>query len=472
VTSWEPSQPWPGTPGGAAAPAWGGYVRFYLLAAIEAGVPHHMGPHANDRLDAGNVLGGGEVAGREAPSGRLWHDLTCDVLDVEVSGGAQSADGIFSKAEAATCVVTLSDPGGIYDPLNPVPPFSYGGRSRLTPGVPVYAFAEVVVDDAGTVESYDVFTGTADSWAEDWTPRPSGRQAKLVATDETKRWARYDEPEQPPAGNGDTTEQRVQRLVDFYGWPGVVDPAPASTVTLQSTTLAQSGWELLNRTLDDEMGYVHFTRSGHLRWTNRAAWIAITPPVVALGCGEGLHDVLTDATPSTADAQQRNRIHCARSGGSEQLAQSLASIERYGRYDYSRDDLGLADDAQVAKWVTDLLVLYAYPLLGLDDVTMLPGIAADSATCWREVLSLALVTDLARIVWAPPDRPEAVVDHLARVIGFTYRITRRSWEIDWHLVGADLLGLSGSIFTLGPHANDRLDAGYVLGLGGGTRDAV
>jgi hypothetical protein len=464
MPAWDPSMPWPGSEGGASSPAWGGYVRVWLLAELEAGTPFMLGPHDDDRLDAGNVLGGGEVTTRAGGLARLWHDLSCDVLDLEIAGGASAADGIFSKADAATLVATLADPGGIYDPLNPVPPFAYGGRSRLTPGVPVRAFCEVVDRDSGAVTSHDLFTGTADSWSEDWTPHPHARQAKLLASDETKRWARYDRPEQPPAGAGDTTAQRVQRLVTFYGWPGVIDAAPSSTVTLQATTLAQSGWELLNRALDDEIGFVHFTRSGHLRWTNRAAWVAVSDPVIALGCDPAMHDVLTDASPSTGDQQLRNKVHVARSGGTEQTAQSNASIERFGVYDYSRDDLGLADDTQVAQWANELLMLYAYPILGLDDIAMQPGIAADSWRVWEDVLNVALVTDTIRVLWAPPDRPEAVVDFLGRMVGHRSTITRSHWEVQWYLVAADLLGLAGTTFTFGPHANDRLDAANVLAL--------
>ena len=467
VGPWDPSMPWPGTAGGAAAPSWGEHIRLFMLAALEAGTPFRLGPDPADQLDAGNVLGGGDIAPlADQPEMRLWHDMSCDVIDIEISGGSTSSDGIFSKADAATCTVTLADPKGIYDPLNPVPPFVFGGHSRLTPGVPVHAFCEVVDPATSAITQHDLFTGTADSWSEDWTPRPTNRQAKLVASDETKRWARYDRPEQPPAGQGDTTEQRVQRLVDFYGWPGEIEPAPYSTVTLQSTTLAQSGWELLNRVLDDEIGFVHFTRSGKLRWTNRAAWISVSaPPVVELGCDPAMHDVLIDATPHTVDAQVRNRIAAARSGGGgEQVVQSLASIERFGAYEYSRDDLGVETDTLAAKWAADVLLLYAFPILGLDDITMLPGIADDSWNVWNDVLEVMLVTDTARVKWAPPDRPTAIIDHLSRVIGFTHRITRAHWEVTWYLVPADLLGMSGAVFTLGPNPRDRLDAGNVLGL--------
>ena len=168
MAPWQPGMPWPsGTPGGAAAPAWGGYVRFWVRAAIAPGRSFHMGSHPDDRLDAGNVMGGGSIntaIGRAGVGEHLWIDLTCDTIDAEIQGGASGSAGIFTKADAATITVTLADPTGKYDPLNGHSPYAYGGHSRLVPGTPVEAFAEVVNGDDGSWQRFYLFVGTADSW--------------------------------------------------------------------------------------------------------------------------------------------------------------------------------------------------------------------------------------------------------------------------------------------------------------------
>jgi hypothetical protein len=473
MAPWSPGDPWPsGTPGGAAAPAWGGYVRLWLRAALQPGRAFHMGAHQDDRLDAGNVLGGGAAvtsgAGRAGTGSSLWIDLTCDTIDAEIQGGATGSQGIFSKADAATITVTLADPTGKYDPLNGHSPYAYGGHSRLVPGTPVEAFAEVVDGDAGTWERHYLFVGTADSWGEDWTPHPNERTCQLIATDITKQFVRMDRPEQAPVGAGDTVQQRIHRIVDFFGWEGtVVDPPGGSLVTLQATTLAQPAWELLNRATDDEIGYVHFDSDGALRWVNRQAWSVIADPVATFSCPYTHpvgHDVLTDASPSTLDTQMRNTVYASRSGGTMQTAQSESSVDRYGAYDYKRTDLGLNDDTQAGQWAEYVVVLYAYPQVSLADVTMQPSISDRSWEVWGEVLGLTMVTDLVRIIWAPPDRPDDVVDAASRVVGFSHRISRGQWELQWQLVAASALQFSGSVFTMGPHAQDRLDAGMVMGF--------
>lgn len=463
MPAWNPSLPWPGSPGGASSPHWGGYVRLYVRAAIAAGNPWTLGPHKYDRLDAGNVMSG--AAARAAVS-RLWADLSCDVVELSIVTGGSGGEGIFTAVDAGTCQVTLADPAGIYDPTNPDSPWTFAGRSRLVPGVPVEITAEVVDAVTGEVTTHYLFTGTADSWGEDWTPHPSSRRCVMVATDPTKIWARFDRPEQPPAGEGDTTAQRIDRLVAFYGWAGGVDHGPVSTVTLAATTLAQTGWELVGRTLDDELGVAYFTPRGRLRWTSRSEWFATPDPIVELGCeavSAGAHDVIVDASPSNLDAHMRNVVRASRDGGTLQTAQSPASVGQFGTYEYTRTDLGVATDAQAAQWASDVVTVSAYPRVVLENVTLRPAISPSSWDLWPILLDTRFVSDRVRVVWAPPDRPTAAVEAVGRVVGAEHRITRAAWELTWQLAAADVFG-TARVFTLGPHANDRLDAGNVLAL--------
>lgn len=465
---WTPGDPWPsGTPEGASSPAWGGYVRVWVRAAIAAGHTWTLGPHDADRLDDGNVLGGAPIlpAGRATASDLLWIDMACDTLDVELAAGASSSEGILTKPDAATCVVNLADPERKYDPLNASSPYALGTRSRLVPGTPVDVFCEVVDGDTGAWSREWLFTGSADSWGEDWTPNPRERTAQLVASGESKAFVNMRRPAQePPVGAGDTVAQRIDRIVAEAGWTGIVEHG-TGTVTLGPTALDGNGWDMLNATLDDELGYVYFTGDGRLRWVGRATWFDTTgPPVLALGCGEGLFDVLTDASPSAIDTQIRNAVYAARTDGPTFAALSASSIDRYGRFDYSRTDLGLATDAAVGIWANVVLQLYAYPQISLSDVTAQPAIEPRSWEVWQALFAVAFVSDLVRIVWTPPDQPDvAPIDVLERVVGVQHRITRALWEVQLELVDAAALAYAGMIWTLGPHANDRLDSGFVLG---------
>jgi hypothetical protein len=397
-------------------------------------------------------------------------DLSCDVLDVDVAGGITSAQGIFSKADALTLTAHLLDPEGIYDPVNPIPPWTFQGQSRLVPGTPVEAFAEVVDPADASWTRILLFAGTADSWGEPWTPNPRERVAELVATDATKGWVNLNRPEQPPAGAGDNTATRVARIATFYGWAGGIEAGtPAAGLTYQATTFDAQGWELLNETMDQELGVIHFTPEGKLRWVGRDVWLNPGAPVIAVGCPpEGdpdaaeFFDVVIDAQPSAQDSQLRNDIYAQREGGAVVHAASTASIARHGRYEYTRTDLTMETDPQAGDWANAVLRVNAYPRQALETVTLRPEIAPNSWDAWREVLGVRFFSDVARVVWIPPDNPARVVDTVARVVGFDHRISRDAWEVDWQLIGCDALATKGWTFHLGPNANDRLDAGFVL----------
>jgi hypothetical protein len=470
-----PGDPWPGTAGGAARDEWSGYVRIYLQAQVAAGTPFVMGPDAADRLNAGNVmwqvdtleLEGAPRAG--APASGLWVDLSCDLIDMEISLGSSAGAGILSKSEAAVLSASLYDPDGRYDPLNPETPFALAGRTRLTPGVPVCCWAEVINNPnlaTPGVLRYPLFTGTADRWMQAWTNEPSDRVAQLLASDSTKIFTRFDLPALPaPVGQGDTVLTRLGRITANYGWTGTVQSFGNCVATLQSTTLAQSAWELVNRVADDELGFLYFlpaltTASGPqvLAIVAREVWNQRPAPSITIGCGAGMYDIATDVQPASFDEQLRNAVYAARTGGTQQVVLSSASIARYWQQSLDRSDLGLADDAQVGAWANALVQLGAYPQTGIDQLTLRPDVAAKPWDAWELVLGKALITGLIRVLW---NRAGYTVDTQARLVGWTHRISADEWSVEWRTVNASVSSSAGTLH-MGPHAQDQLDAGLVM----------
>ena len=246
-----------------------------------------------------------------------------------------------------------------------------------------------------------------------------------------------------------------------------IRPGSSCEAKPAATVHAGSMWDQLNDVLDNELGYVYAGPLGKLRWLNRQTWFTKVPAKLWLGCGpgaDGAYDVLLDASPSNMDTQIHNSVHAGNDGGVVAAAVSASSVSKYGRHDLSRTDLGLASDTQAAVWAQDVVRISAFPSVRLEDVTMRPALElADSWKVWRDFLALELVADIARITWTPPDVENAhTVDAQSRVVGYEHTVTRRSWEVKLELVDAGALQYAGSVFTMGPNANDRLDAGYVL----------
>jgi hypothetical protein len=439
---------WPGTPGGAYSPYWGGAIQLYAWVAIAAGSTFHWGQSATDNLNAGNVWGGGSV-GPAPPTGRLWVDISCDILQIDTHLGGNKSDGALSRAAAGTCAITLADPERIYDPLNPDSPWQYAGRTRLAPGTPLWVWAEVQ-DSPTTVQTFRMFTGTVDSWQEEWELHREKRTAQVVASDSVKTLVASDWGEQPAQGTGETAGQRLQRILTHYGYTGPVN-LDSSAVTLQATTLAQSGWELIGRTTDDELGFVWVDRLGVLQFRNRDTWRILNAPVLAVGCPDGF-DCVIDADVSSA-ADIRNAIYASPVGGSMQIARSEPSVTIYGLHSYKRTDLGVQDDAQAAVWANFLLQLQAFPRAQVEKVTLRPLF---TPAIWPSLLSLDFIKDRVRVQWQPPG--QYLVDGIARTLGVEHSISRHTWEVGLSLALGDLFA---RVFHWGQHPEDRLNVGNV-----------
>lgn len=477
--AWDPGDPWPGTPGGAQSPSWSDYLRLYVYAAIQGGTTFQWGPAPADRLDNGNVYGPGAGApGPPAPAGRLWVDLSCDVLDLDTHLGGTRPDGAIATSEAGTARLSLRDPDRIYDPLNPSSPFQYGGRSRLMPGTPILVWVEHIVniggalltegsdvlvteagdtlvteDNASTLTTYRLHNGTVDTWSSPWQAHPENRRAIVVSSDAVKELVALDFGEQPAVGAGDTVNQRITRVLTHYGWTGPTR-LDASAITLQATTLAQSAWELIGRASEDEIGFVYLDAWGTLQFHNRDTWGSAPDPALTLGCPEG-HDAMIAADVMSANLDIRNAVYATRVDGAQQVARSDASIALYGTHSYKRTDLGLQNDSQAAQWAIYLVTLQGFPRARVDMATAYPAFSED---IWPDLLGLVLVDDRVRILWSPPDGSPPV-DTSGRAIGMDHRISRTSWETDVNLVLADLFG---RVLHWGPHPDDRLTSGYVF----------
>lgn len=446
-----------GEPGGATAPGWGDTVKLHVWLALARGNRFTLGPDPFDQLDRGNTLG---RASDPAPNpsvgavGRLWVDVTPDVLDVAVTQGATTAEGVFARPEAGTATLTLADPDRRFDPLNQTSPFQYEGSSRLVPGTPVLVHAEAQRD--GQVARYVLFAGAVDSWSTPWTAHRAQRRTKVIATDATRALVARSRPDtSPPVGEGDTVTERLERILTVYAGPPLAYSG-TSPRTLAATALKGTAWAQVNAVVDAEVGYAtvgtartvpdQLSDAQALTFHPRSVWTAPTPPVVDIAC-----PLLVDAQATALDDQVRNVVTAQRDGGAPITVRSEASVARYGEHTYARTGLGLRHDHDVAEWARFVLQFFAFPRPTLTEVTLHP--AADPYT-WPDVLGITPVADRVHVRWSPPGTGDTY-DVTARVVGVTHAITRHRWAVTWALGAAET---AGRFFTLGPDPFDRLDA--------------
>jgi hypothetical protein len=340
-----------------------------------------------------------------------------------------------------------------YDPTNPNGPFQYGGQTRLTPGANLIVFAERW--NGSAIIQYRLFTGTVDTWSEDWELSPSSRRAVVVASDAVKDLVALDYGEQPAAGAGDTVGARIERILTYYAWSGsrVLD---TSANTLQATTFAQSAWELIGRATEDELGFIYLDQNGAIQFRNRAAWLARPAPVLTVGCAPATaaYDAMTTGDVEAANLNIKNAVYATRVGGVQQVARAEDSITRYGLHSYKRTDLGLQNDGQAGAWASFLVSIQGTPRAQLDSLNIRP--AFDPAI-WAPLLTLKLITDRVRVLWTPPDM-SATTEVVGRAVAISHDVTRSAWTVDLKLAQADIYA---NVMHWGTHAKDRLNVGNV-----------
>ena len=203
-----------------------------------------------------------------------------------------------------------------------------------------------------------LYRGAVRSIVDQWNAE--GGEFRLICrlTDRMADVAAVDLPEQPLTGLGDTTDQRVLRimaLADVDAGYALLDPAD---VEHNSSNFARNLLDEMQVTVESDAGSVLFVdRQGRIRLLEPLSWavgsshprstdtqmtwsnVAGVEPIgpTDFGTGQDLDDV-------------KNYISAARSGGSAYTAQDLDSILRFGKRTNQRFDLTCRYDADANHW--------------------------------------------------------------------------------------------------------------------------
>lgn len=320
-----------------------GAVRLHVWMGLAAGAPLTLDDATLGRLDRGNVLDG---TGAPGTKGRLWEDVSCDVLDVSTHLGATAADGVIARSEASTATIVIADPERRYDPMAPAWP-------RLVPGIEVLVWAEHSFDQAPDfiAQNAVLFLGRAETITEPWSPHPNQRRCTVVASDVVPDLVANLRAELlRPIAPGELARDRVARILDALGpAPPLADtvtrnlssfsyqvvPAVASVVHLQATTLPDSAWAELNKVADAEVGFLYVEPLADdpystdwvqkVQFLPRSTWENETADPLTLPC-----DATIGARVTASDGQQRTRVAGQRAPLADESDRTAARDEAAG----------------------------------------------------------------------------------------------------------------------------------------------
>jgi hypothetical protein len=254
--------------------------------------------------------------------------------------------------------------------------------------------------------TYPLWQGFSDDWLIEWMD-PADSLVTLTATDGFKALARVDNAATGAAGTGETTGDRIDRILDAAGWPTVNRDLDTGQTTVQSTTLAQNALTELYLTADTELGNLYMGPTNKVTFRDRHARLTdmrSKQPWWTFGDSTG-EIPYSDLVISTNDDLVYNDISIARVGGTAQTANDSASIEAHLTRTFIRTDLTHQTDAASQHYANYILAANKDADLRFDALTI--DAQADDDRRWPVILGVE-IGDRVTVRRRPPGGGDAI----------------------------------------------------------------
>lgn len=421
-----PAASYPPAPGGPTAAGW---PPLMVAAALLPDQPVKPGVLILD-----DPVNGLLDTGRLADATLYTADITAYVRSISISRPSTRLQGPLLSYQPGTCSVTLDNSDGRFDPANLAGPYVTGGVSAIRPMIPVQV-------SAGGIS---LFSGYADGWAETPVTYSSGyAEIVLTASDPLAVLAGITIPPAAPAGAGELSGARVNRILNAAGWDTGRRRIAAGYATMQATTMGDTALNLLQLTSDSEIGELYADGSGSVVFRGSRAIITdprSVAPQAVLGDQPGTaHPAGTELPywqPGRADdlATLANDIQATRVGGTLQEVMNAASVAKYlFPRSYARTDLILQSDPAALTWAKSVLALSGGPEDRFDTLSVDP--LADTATLFPQVTGRDF-GDRIQVWRTPPGVGRISKDCFIRGIDHEIDCVNTTWLTTWTLQSA------------------------------------
>jgi hypothetical protein len=320
----------------------GGALIPYETGSIEVMIELGIGRQASEGIWDSSAFDYA-VWGQDDTSLGDWVDVTCDVSEITLTGGADAPDGVVTAIRATTGGLTLHG-----DEWNP---WASPWGDMLGPDVAV----RIRWRHAGDTTWLPMFYGVTDGW-------PYDRDTKIAAVpilDATGYLANLKLGELGmPVGNGESVSARIGRVLDAARWPAARRDIPSDrALQVAATVLGDMAWSLVATAADTDLGLVFCTRAGLVTYRPVAQLGQWSPVILTPHLTDedtGAPDDLCVVNYTRADPQVvRNDVTIARAANPSVAndtpvpyhATNDGSVQRFGSKTYERTDLIHASDS-------------------------------------------------------------------------------------------------------------------------------
>ena len=238
--------------------------------------------------------------------------------------------------------------------------------------------------------------------------------------------------------NGDLTGARIERLLDFFGWPSADRDIDEGESTLQSADIAEKT-ALAHAQLvrDTEYGELFIAPNGNVRFIGRHnKWLPpYSDPLFTLS--DDGSDLSYGRLKFNYDDQLiRNRVTVGYDNGLVFTANSTSSQDDFLIKSYSKTSLIGDVDSEAVDYANYILGRYDEPLLRVEGISITPQ--KNPTVMWPAVLAADLVYQVN--VERTPQGVGTAIDQDYTIEGVSHHIEPKFWRTELQLSPADTPG--------------------------------
>ena len=360
--------------------------------------------------------------------GAEWTDLSSRLRpDLGIDRAFSREAAIWGEGSAS---VVLRNTDGALSPANLTGPYAAGGVTQLRPG----REGRILATYNGV--TYPLYRGYSEDFEERWVDDDDpGAVVVIPMLDEMERLSRFSGAEQTPAGAGETSGARIERILNAAGHTGGRS-IHTGIITVQATTLADDPVEELHVTTDSEGGALYIGPENEVVFEHRYGLLdnarSITTQATFGDGSGGLGEIpCSDIGTTYSSDLVRNIITYQREGGTAQVRADATSRALYRDRRETRTDLVCETDSQVDSLALWDLSRLREPEYRFTHVTIKP--MTRPAQMFPVALGLR-VRDLVRVNRPAPGG--LTVSRDCFISGIHHQVQKDEWITRFDLVSA------------------------------------
>jgi hypothetical protein len=229
--------------------------------------------------------------------------------------------------------------------------------------------------------------------------------------------------------NGDTSGERVERILDTIGWPAADTTIDEGDSIFSSAQLSGSVLSYLQQAEASEGGLLFVTKDGKIRFRSRHNGFNLDSQATFGDDDDDLEYV--DIAFDYSEGLIYNEIRISRSEGVPQVAEDATSQANYGERTYTSDGLLLASDTEARDRAEFLLAKYRMPVFRTTRMVVQPAGLPDATVLYPQVLGREIGEKIT--VRRKPQNVGAWIDQDVIVEGMKHDFQSRFWSTEFML---------------------------------------